>query len=168
MRGYGQADDEGTELPWRPVDKNGSERARVVAHAAARGSIAAMAMSGARTVTKNLGLLSESPPEAVLQRGAHRYAGGRMSPRAWEVMVEAAHWSYGAFGGAVFGSLPDTVRRREWAGPLYGVVLWLAFEAAIAPLLRLRRETKVERLAVLADHLIYGLVLSEIRRRPQH
>ncbi|MFW6034222.1 MAG: hypothetical protein ACOC9R_03720 [bacterium] len=149
------------------MDRDEAGRAMEIAHAAARGTIAAMAMTGARTVTKNLGLLSESPPEAVLQRSAHRYAEGRMSPRAWEVMVEAAHWAYGAFGGAVFGSLPDTVRRREWAGPLYGVVLWLAFEAAIAPLLRLRRETKHEQVAVLADHLIYGLVLSEIRRRPQ-
>lgn len=140
-------------------------RAIDIAHAAARGTIAAMAMTGARTVTESLGLVPESPPESVLERSAG--GGTWTSHRTWPVMVQAAHWAYGAFGGAVFGSLPDRVRRRAWAGPIYGVGLWLAFEAAIAPLLRLHRETTPERLALLADHLIYGLVLSEIRRRPQ-
>lgn len=149
------------------MDQHETRRPIDIAHAAARGTIAAMAMTGARTVTQSLGLLPASPPESVLQRSAGRYMRGRTTKRAREIRIQAAHWAYGAFGGAVFGSLPDRVRRRAWAGPIYGVVLWFAFEAAIAPLLRLHRERTPERLALLADHLIYGLVLSEIRRRPQ-
>lgn len=150
------------------MDQREGRRRIEIVHAAARGTIAAMAMTGARTVTQSLGLLPESPPESVLERRSRGRLKVRTGRRPRQVMVQAAHWAYGAFGGAVFGSLPDSVRRRAWAGPIYGVVLWLSFEAAIAPLLRLHRETTPERLALLADHLIYGLVLSEIRRRPQH
>jgi hypothetical protein len=70
----------------------------------------------------------------------------------------------------VFGALPETVRRRPWAGPAYGLVVWLGFELAIAPVLGLsqaKRERPVDRLALAADHVLYGLVLSEMRRRPQ-
>jgi hypothetical protein len=72
-----------------------------IVHAAARGAIAAMAMTGMRTVTKDLGL---------------------------------------------------------------------GFETGIAPVLGLRQAKRVrlaERIAFAADHLLYGLVLSEFRRRPQ-
>jgi hypothetical protein len=60
--------------------------------------------------------------------------------------------------------------RRRWAGPIYGLLIWLGFELGLAPLLGLReaRERRlVERAALAADHLLYGLVLSEIRARPR-
>ena len=83
--------------------------------------------------------------------------------------VELAHWGYGAAGGATFAILPARLRRRAWAGPAYGLVVWLGFEAVIAPVLGLKQATQprvAERLALAADHLLYGLVLSEMRRRP--
>jgi hypothetical protein len=53
------------------------------------------------------------------------------------------------------------VRRRRWAGPVYGVLAWAAFEVAIAPALGLpRRHGKAERLALLADHVLYGMVVA--------
>jgi hypothetical protein len=79
-------------------------------------------------------------------------------------------WAFGAGGGAVFGALPDTVRRRPWAGRVYGPVVWLGFELGIAPLLGLsqaKRVRLVDRLALAADRVPYGLVLSDMRRRPQ-
>jgi hypothetical protein len=66
--------------------------------------------------------------------------------------------------------MPDELRRRPFAGPVYGVVIWLAFEMGIAPLLGLRQAEKlrpVDRAGLAADHLLYGLVLNEGRRRPQ-
>jgi hypothetical protein len=78
-----------------------SPASAMIAHAAVRGPIAAMAMTGMRTVTKDLGI---------------------------------------------------------------------GFEAGIAPVLGLRQAKRVrlaERIAFAADHLLYGLVLSEFRRRPQ-
>ena len=60
-----------------------------------------------------------------------------------------------------------TVRRRVWAGPVYGLMVWLGFEFGIAPALGLRQAKRVrlvDRLALAADHLLYGLVLSGSRR----
>ncbi len=78
-------------------------------------------------------------------------------------LIEAAHWAFGASGGAAFGALPRAIRRRLWAGPVYGLVVWLGFELGIAPVLGLsqaKRVRLVDRLALAADHLLYGLVLS--------
>ncbi len=44
-------------------------------------------------------------------------------------MIEAAHWAFGAGGGAAFGALPRDWRRRRWAGPVYGLVVWLALSS---------------------------------------
>jgi hypothetical protein len=131
--------------------------------------IAAMAMSGMRTVTTRFGLVDETPPRAIFRQRApgllHRIPRERR-----QGVVELVHWTYGAGGGAVFGMLPDAVRLAPWAGPLYGLVVWLGFEAGIAPALGLRQAKEprvVERAAFAADHLLYGFVLSETRRRPQ-
>ncbi len=144
--------------------------AHEVAHAALRGAIGAMAMTGVRTLTVEIGLVGQTPPQAITRqraRGLMRRIPRRRRPAAVELM----HWSYGAVGGAAFGALPAGLRRQPWAGPVYGFVTWLGFEAGIAPLLGLNqattKERPAERLALVADHLLYGLVLSEMRRRPQ-
>jgi hypothetical protein len=141
-------------------------------HATARGAVGAMAMTGMRVLTTELGLVKQTPPQAVSRQRAHgARAVLRLAPRKQRRgLVEAAHWAFGAGGGAVFGALPRTVRRRPWAGPAYGLLVWLGFELGIAPALGLsqaKRVRLVDRLALAADHLLYGLVLSEMRRRPQ-
>ena len=93
----------------------------------------------------------------------------RRAPRkqCWG-LIETAHWAFGAGGGAVFRALPRGLRRRLWAGPVSGLAVWLGFEMGIAPALGLsqaKRVRLVDRLALAADHLVYGLVLSEPRRR---
>jgi hypothetical protein len=64
----------------------------------------------------------------------------------------------------------------EWAPgiailcPVYGLVVWLGFEVGIAPALGIsqaKRVRLVDRLALAADHLLYGLVLSGTRRSAQ-
>jgi hypothetical protein len=140
-----------------------------IAHAGLRGAIAAMAMTGMRAFTVHVGIVEETPPQAILRQRARGLI--RKVPRKnRRAVVELVHWSYGAGGGAAFGALPDQVRRRAWAGPVYGLLVWLGFELALAPVLGLkqaRRMRIVERLGLAADHLLYGFVLSETRRRPQ-
>jgi hypothetical protein len=134
-----------------------------------RGGIAAMAMTGMRVLTVELGLVSEPPPQAIFRQRASGLL--RRLPRGRRrAAIELAHWSYGAVGGGIFGALPEDLRRQRWAGPLYGLLVWFGFEAGIAPVLGLsqaRRPRPVERLALAGDHLLYGLVLSEMRARPQ-
>lgn len=140
-----------------------------VLRGAARGAVGAMAMTGLRVVTTELGLVEQTPPEAVSrQRARGLRALVRRAPRRQRRgLVEVAHWGFGAAGGAAFGALPGAVRRRGWAGPAYGLVVWLGFELGIAPLLGLKQATRVrvvDRLALAVDHLLYGLVLSGLGR----
>lgn len=147
----------------------GEAGAQEVALAALRGTVGAMAMTGLRTFTYHVGLVDQTPPDAIVKQRARRLLA--LVPRKRRrAAVELMHWSYGAVGGAAFGALPDTIRRRAWAGPVYGLVTWFGFELGVAPLLGLsqsRRLRLVERCALAADHLLYGVVLGEMRRRPQ-
>jgi uncharacterized membrane protein YagU involved in acid resistance len=140
-----------------------------LAHAGLRGVIAAMAMSGMRACTQSLGLVKQAPPQAIFRQRARflRWSIPRKRRRAVE---ELTHWGYGAVGGVTYGALPDALRRRLWSGPIYGLALWLGFELGVAPVLGLsqsRQLRAVERAALAADHLLYGLVLSETHSRPR-
>ena len=124
-----------------------------------------MAMTGMRVLTTQLGLVEQTPPQAISrQRARGLRAVLRGAPRRQHRgLVETAHWAFGAGGGAAFGALPRELRSRPWAGPVYGLLVWLGFELGIAPALGLtqaKRVRLVDRLALAADHLLYGLVLS--------
>ena len=128
-----------------------------IMHGALRGTIAAMAMTGMRAFTIDFGIVEEPPPQAIVRQRARG-------------LIRRVHWIYGAAGGAAFGAIPGPVRLKPWAGPVYGLGLWLGFEAVLAPGLGLSQATRLrahERVALAADHLLYGLVLAETRRRPQ-
>lgn len=162
-RGYADAED-------GPGSASGNQDAdERVAHAAMRGVIAAMAMTGMRSLTVSLGLVKETPPRAIVRQTSKGLF--RVVPKGLRrAGVELMHWFYGAAGGAVFAVLPREVRLKRWAGPVYGLVLWLGFELVQAPLMGLDQAKKarpVERAALAADHLLYGLVLSETHGRPR-
>ena len=159
------------KAPRTSLPDMGRREKRIVA-GFARGVVAAMAMTGARQLTTGLGLVDQTPPDAIFKQ---RAAGPLVrSPRlAYFVarrevaVIELAHWLYGAGGGAAFTLLPREVHRSVWAGPGYGLATWLAFELSIAPLLGLdqaRRIRVAERLMFAADHLLYGVILAGDRR----
>jgi hypothetical protein len=140
-----------------------------VLHAAGRGAVAAMAMTGMRALTVNLGIVEQAPPQAIFKQKA-RGVMALVPRKKRRAAIELFHWGYGAGGGVAFALLPDGVRRRPWAGPLYGLAIWLGFELGIAPALGLSQSKKprpVDRAGLAADHLLYGLVLNEGRRQPQ-
>ncbi len=124
-------------------------------------------MTGMRVLTVELGLVEQTPPQALSRQRARGLRSLiRKAPRKQRRgLIEAAHWTFGAGGGAVYGSLPRALRQRRWSGPAYGLVIWLGFELGIAPVLGLsqaKRMRPVDRLALAADHLLYGLVLTGI------
>lgn len=139
------------------------------ARACARGLAGAMAMTGMRQVTGNLGLVDTAPPEAMVGEAAPDSL-RRLKPETRTALTELAHWTYGAVGGLGFGLLPRRVRQQPWAGPLYGLGVWFAFEAGIAPALGLGAPhgKVVGRIAVMADHLLYGVVVGgRLAQEPQ-
>ena len=130
--------------------------------AAARGAIAAMAMTGMRRVTTGLGLLRQTPPELVAAEGAPR-AFARVPDEHRDEAIEIAHWLFGAAAGATYGALPRGVRRAWWGGPAYGLAIWAGFEAVAAPLLGVGgapTRRAADRVSVAVDHVLYGLILA--------
>lgn len=129
---------------------------------AARGAVAAMAMSGLRKLTTGLGLVRQTPPEEIAREGLPGLIARVPVDRRAEA-VELAHWAYGAAGGAAYALVAPSRGRPAWAGPLYGLVLWAVFERVVAPLLGLARAEErpaTERLAIAADHVLYGAVVA--------
>ncbi len=131
------------------------------------GAVGAAAMTGMRALTVNLGLVEKTPPRAMIdKKGLFRLVPRKKRRAAIEVM----HWGYGAQGGALFGLLPEHMRRPVWSGPAYGLVLWLGFELVIAPAMGLKHakgSRPAARLAFAADHALYGCVVSEMGGRPR-
>jgi hypothetical protein len=133
-----------------------------MARAGARGLVAAMAMTGVRTVTGNIGLLHKSPPEAIVERRAPERI-RRLPPDRRAAITEFAHWSYGALGGAAYALLPQRVKADLRTGPAYGLALWLLYEAALAPVLDLQHTEQRglrTRVMLALDHVMYGVVLA--------
>jgi uncharacterized membrane protein YagU involved in acid resistance len=134
---------------------------------ALRGAIAAMAMTGMRVVTVGFNLLPKDPPDEVFEDGLPHLL--ELVPREYrDEAIELAHWGYGALGGAIFALLPAAIRRRRWSGPAYGIATWSFFESVLAPMLGLRKPSQrpaSERAAIVADHVLYGLVVAGRPRR---
>lgn len=162
-------------------DQPATDRAGDVLQAAGRGAVGAMAMTGLRTLTENLGLVGKTPPEAIFRERlallmavmpTPKRTGlkGLMTPGRRKAVMETAHIAFGVGAGAGFGLLPPAVRRSSVAGPVYGLAVWLGYEFGIAPALGISHAGKrkpVEHVAFAADHLLYGQVLSESRRPPR-
>jgi hypothetical protein len=137
---------------------------------AARGAVGAMAMTGVRTFAGALGIVEQTPPEAIATEAAVSLL-SQVPPQRREAAIEFLHWAVGAAGGAMFGLLPVAVRKWPWAGPAYGLAMWFGFENIVAPALGLGRHQQpraAERLVLAGDHLLYGLILAGLhpgRRR---
>ena len=129
-----------------------------------------MAMTGMRAFTVDLGIVEQTPPEAIFKQRA-RCLLRRVPKSRRRAAIELVHWGYGAAGGAAFAALPESLRRRamgradlRFRRPGSGSrSAWRRRWASRRPPSR----DPLERLALAGDHLLYGFVLSETRRRPQ-
>lgn len=125
-----------------------------LAAGAFRGVIGAAAMNVVRVVTVGTGIVDRTPPAALTDRTAT----GSPSP----VIVQAVHLTFGAACGAAYVLLPPRVRRLPLAGPVYGLAVWAGFEIVAAPVLgfpHARRRPMLARVAIAADHVVFGAIL---------
>jgi hypothetical protein len=139
-----------------------NQMAAGISRSVVMGAVGAMAMTGARTLAGGLGLVEQTPPEAIATEAAAGLL-SKVQPRYRDAAVELLHWGVGAGGGAMFGLLPAAARKRPWVGGAYGLALWAGFEGLLAPALGLGRHEEprpAERLVLAADHLLYGMILS--------
>ncbi|MEA2422861.1 MAG: hypothetical protein QOF55_1960 [Thermoleophilaceae bacterium] len=127
-------------------------------------------MTGMRTFTADLGFVRETPPQSIAKKRRPTGVLSYVPKSRRRAFVEVMHWSVGVTGGAIFGAFPDELRRTAWFGPVYGLGILLSYDFGIAPLLGLkqsRRPKPAEQAALIADHLVYGLILSEGERAAQ-
>lgn len=140
-----------------------NSRVRSAARAGARGLVASMAMTGMREFTVGMGWLERPPPREILEDEAPLLV-LPMSEGHEQAVVELAHWAYGTAFGSVYGLLPERVRRSRWSGPGFGIGTWLVYELAVAPALGVQvaqRRRVMSRAMLLADHVLYGLVVAD-------
>ena len=138
---------------------------RSLAVGAARGVVAAMAMTAMRRITVGLGIVKLPPPEEVAAHGVPALF-GRVPETFRDEAIELAHWAYGAAAGSAFALLPGSLRARAAVGPLYGVAIWAVYERGVSPLLGLREpheRNMAERAATIADHALYGAIVGGAR-----
>ena len=140
-----------------------------IIHAKFRGIVGAMAMTGVRVFALHAGLIREDPPSRLTRKQARGLL-KRVPRKRRRVVVELVHWWMGGVFGIVFGLLPDRIRQKRWSGPVYGVLVWMGFDAVVAPALGLTDRgwpKGRERTVFVVDHLLFGLVLNEMRSRPR-
>jgi hypothetical protein len=129
-----------------------------------RGVVAAMAMTGVRSLTTQLGIVRLTPPEELGRHGAGAPLLQRVPAERRGAALELAHWAYGGLGGAAFALAPRRASGSKMFGAAYGLALWALFEAVIAPVAGADRERPIqERAALAADHILFGLVLTSGR-----
>ena len=129
-------------------------------------------MTGVRMFAQHLGLDPRGPAGAARPQAGEGAAAARFRAAAAARSSSCVHWGDGrASFGIVFGLLPDAdPPASAWSGPVYGLLVWLGFDTVVAPALGLKRARWPhgrERAVFIADHLLFGLVLSELRARPR-
>lgn len=92
---------------------------------AAFGAVGAMAMTGMRVITTELGLVEKTPPQAVSRQRARglRVLVRRAPRKQRRGLSRPLTGRSGRAGSAAFGALPRGLRRHRWSGPIYGLVV---------------------------------------------
>ncbi|WP_336923711.1 DUF6789 family protein [Aquipuribacter sp. SD81] len=157
------------------------ERVRRAAIDAAAGAAAGTAATVPMTVLlvalRRRGLVGALPPRRVTDRALHLAdrapAGGVLDPseRSRRVLAGALHVGFGALAGAAFalgrralpGGLPDPA-----LGAAHGLAVWasayLGWVPAMGALPRADEDRSDRTAAMVAGHLVYGVVLGATLR----
>jgi hypothetical protein len=134
-----------------------------------RGIVGAMAMTGLRMFATYAGFIREDPPARLARKQAKGLL--RSVPRRRrDAVIELVHWAVGGLIGAAYGLLPESLRQKAWSGVVLGFLVWLGFETTVSPALGLKQRRwphGKERAVFIVDHLLFGLILSELRARPR-
>jgi len=69
-----------------------------VGHAALRGAIGAMTMTGVRVFYTHVGVIDQTPPDAIFKQRKVRGLISRVPRKRRRAVVELCHWGFGAGG----------------------------------------------------------------------
>ncbi len=134
---------------------------------AAQGVVAAMAMTGLRQMNARLGLMKTTPPEMIVQQPVVEQRLSALSEDQRRAAAIALHWTLGALGAVGYQLLPKMLQRRLLVSVAYGNLMWLGFDALLSSSLKMKGDLDAkDRVALVLDHSLYGVVLAMERREP--
>jgi hypothetical protein len=146
----------------------GASTATATAEGATAGVAATVVMTAVLEAGRRWSSFHTHPPIRIVRT---LVAGGPDRPLSGEMVLAAvAHLGYGAACGVLFALL---TRRRPTAGPPmgvgYGLVLWFAGYGGWVPTMGAlpppQRDQPGRQIALVAGHLVYGVVLATSLRR---
>lgn len=138
---------------------------------ATAGAIATVAMSGVMVLGDRAGLMGEQPPTLVSMHTL-RQLGVADHRRQGQLLAPLAHLGFGAAGGTLFGLsrrlVPDVPRYLH--GVLFGLSVWAVSYKGWIPALGIlpppERDRAGRPVAMVAAHIVYGLVLARLVQVP--
>lgn len=138
------------------------------------GAAGAGVMSVLRSAARRWGVIDVTPPQETKRWLSRQSGAAPGSPGTHHLADALIHLAVGVTGGALYGALMNRGRRPSLAsGALFGLGVWTAAFAAIAPALGITRPpwrgTWPEAAVNVAAHLLYGtsiaLVAGELDRQ---
>ncbi|GAB4060968.1 hypothetical protein [Catellatospora paridis] len=132
------------------------------------GAIAAMAMSGLRRFTVEMGWACQPPPDAIVEHKTPGLVQGKTTGER-RAMIELRHWGFVAVGGRFSRCFPGVSAAAPGPARSTGCCCGRVRDGRRpCPRYRAPPGAKLsQRLLPAGDHLLYGFVLSHTRRRPR-
>jgi Mg/Co/Ni transporter MgtE len=135
------------------------------------GVAGALAMSSARYLMQQAGILSEPLPHKIERRIAIKIGLGALtSARQESILAQALHLTVGAINGIVYPMLRQRMNLPPAvAGPLFGLVVYTVNVVGVGSIFHLvrsgwRRQPAVVGRRILI-HLLYGLVVALVYQK---
>lgn len=125
-----------------------------------------MAMTGLRQMNARLGLMTKTPPEIIAEQPELEQHLSGLSGDHRRAAIIALHWTVGALGAVGYQLLPRLLQGRLVVSIAYGNLMWLGFDALLKSSLNVRGDLDPrDRIALVLDHTLYGLILAMERGR---
>jgi len=138
----------------------------------ASGALATVAMSAVMIAGDRVGLMAEPPP-ATITRSALRGAGVDRPSDSVAVLAPLAHLGFGAAGGLAYGLARRVVPVVPGAllGIAFGLAVWTVSYKGWIPAMGILPPPEDDRpgrpTVMVAAHVVYGLALGWLIRRPR-
>jgi hypothetical protein len=139
---------------------------------AVRGALAGVAATGAMSAflyaAQHAGALRKQPPRIILESLAPELPPARSRP-----LSLAAHFGYGAAGGACYALLTRVIPRNAVTGAVFGLAIWAASYEGWLPALGIlppaHRDRRSRVKTMITAHVIYGASLGmRATRKGEH
>lgn len=109
------------------------------------------------------------PPREIVDRTVDKSGLGAEVDRGdRQLLTTAAHFAFGTFAGALYGSLIDSPKSTPLKGMAYGLAVWALAYGVGLPSLGLHRaaadDTEDRNAVLVLSHVVWGAILGKLSR----